>query len=406
MKLKTLSYALLLAIATAGTVTAHAGETASSTNASAELQSYSRNLLAILDAEYLFEFITKPRPVAVGDFEQQFEAAFRAQATREEFAKRLMPVLAREIPPLLAAQLERQMNNAVYRKRGLNNLAKANDAASIDYFTDQEMRLLRAIDEHPAIKQYVALQPKLRSAIMEAIGRWSVDFAAHMNGMAADAMQQVEKDLIAAREANDGRTIALRSIGFAPWDHIIQAYGQFAIKYTGIFQRQDAELKRLNYAQFLRPLYLADKQHLDQAPGIIDKAESILESTVMQLNAAVKEREEMVAQSSMVKIPQFKKKYEDAIAGLYAFVGDYGEAGRMQLAQHRQFVSFMQVHRENMAVQDGLLEFRDKETHAQALAIAGRLEAAQQRMDALIANRENLDNEAMNKLRALSKPKG
>lgn len=409
MKLKKLTCALLFALAAAAPATVLAAETTIAGPGSENQDfSHSRDLRAIIDAEYLFEFLTKASPAPPKDFEQEFMAAFRAQATREELMRRLVPALGKEIPPILAAQLERQINNPVYRKRALRNLDKM---GSLDvgnfttFFTDRELQTLRRIDAHPAMAQYRVLQPKLQATIREVIGRWSTDYAAQLNGKAADAIEQVEKDLIAAREANDGRTIKIRSIGFTAWDHVINAYGQFAIKFANAFAQQEAAMLKLNYPEFLRPTYLADKQHAEQASSVIDQAETILELTVSQLNAAVKEREQTIAKSSMVKSPLLKKQHEEGIGGLYTYVGDFSEAIRLQLAQHRQVAAFMQAQNGNFAVQDGRLSFATEEARLQAVELFGKLDEARQRLQKLNADRVSQDDKALGKLRDLSKPR-
>ncbi len=404
------SCALLLAVAAAVPVTAFAGE-APATGTSSEKQdfSHSRDIRAIIDAEYLFEFLTKPRFVAPDDFEQEFMAAFRAQATHEEMMRRLAPAFGKEIGPLLAAQLERQMNNPVYRKRaarGLNQVGNMDLGGTTAFFTDQELKTLRSIDAHAAMVQYRALQPKLQAVVREAVGIWSNDYAAQLNGKAADAIEQIEKNLVAAREANDGRTIKIPRIGFAPWDQIIDAYGQCSIKFANAFAQQDAAMLKLNYGEFLRPTYLIDRQHVEQAPAVIDQAEAILESTVTQLDAAVKERELAIGKSSMVKSPRLRKQYEHGIASLYAYVGDYSEAVRLQLAQHRQAVAFMQSQNGNFTVHDGKVALPTEEARLQAVQIFEKLDEARQRLLKLNADRISQDDNALNKLRSLSKPRG
>jgi len=404
------SCALLVAIAATAPVTAIAGESpATGTGTEKQDFSHSRDVRTIIDAEYLFEFLTKPRPVAPNDFEQEFMAAFRAQATHEEMMRRLVPVFGKEIGPLLAAQLERQMNNPVYRKRaarGLNQIGNMDLGSTTAYFTGQELQTLRSIDAHPSMVQYRALQPKLQAVVREAIGSWSNDFAAQLNGKAADAIEQVEKDLVAAREANDGRTIKIPTVGFTPWDQVIEAYGQCSIKFANAFALQEAAMLKLNYSEYLRPTYLTDKQHVELAPGVIDQAEAILESTVAQLDAAVKERELAIGKSSMVKSPRLRKQYENGIASLYAYVGDYSEAVRLQLAQHRQVVAFMQSQNGNFAVHDGRVSFPTEEVRLQAVQIFEKLDEARQRLQQLNADRISQDDNALNKLRSLSKPRG
>lgn len=163
---------------------------------------------------------------------------------------------------------------------------------------------------------------------------------------------------------------------------------------------------KLNYVEFLRPTYLTDKQHVDQAPGVIDQAEAILESTVTQLDAAVKERELAISKSSMAKSPHLRKQYENGIAGLYAYIGDYSEAVRLQLAQHRQAVAFMQSQNGNFTVNDGKVAFPTEEARLQAVQIFEKLDEARQRLLKLNADRISQDDNALNKLRSLSKPRG
>jgi hypothetical protein len=408
MKLKTVPCAILLAIAAAAPLAAHSAETAAATAAKLD-SSHEQDLRAILDAEYLFEFLVKLQPTEAGNFEQEFMAAFRAQASREEMMRRLLPAIGKEIPPLLAAQVERQVNNAIYRKRAAGSLRKAATPEAggfTTFYSEEELQTLRRIDQHPAMTKYLALQPRLQAIIREAIGRWSMEFAAQLNGRAADAIEQVEKDLLAAREANDGRAIRVGTIGFEPWDFVIAAYGQCAIKFARAFEQQEAGMVRLNYSEFLRLRYLADKQHLEQAPGVIDQAEAILESTLTSLNAAVKEREQTVGKSSMLRSARLRKQYEEGIGSLYTYVGDYGETVRLQLARHRQLVSFMQSQIGNTELRDGLLAFGTEEARLQALELLGKLQEAQQRLQTLNAERVSQDERAIGNLRQISRPPG
>jgi len=309
----------------------------------------------------------------------------------------MVPALAKVINPGLAAQLARQMNIPVFRKREARALGVPGGA---EYFTNAEMAELRGIDSSPAIREYMMLKPKVREAVQSTIRGWSEDFAFQLNKKALDAIGQVDKDLMAARDAHEGRTIKIGSIGFEPWDQLIYAVGSSMIKFSNAFLHLENSLKQLRYEEYFRAENLASRKHLENANAVIDKVEVALETTLKEFNDAIKEREDSVAKSAFASKPEFRKDMDEGLGKLYAFAGDYSESARNMLAQHRQLIAFMQARVDKVSLKDGNLIFATEEELKQAQEILDKLDSARTALQEILKRQRGSENDTMRNLRA------
>lgn len=385
MRINSMTCALVLALGAAGPAAAAANaRPAGAATAAAASPAHAAHLREIIDGIALYEvFRGQQLPPGASAYERQFAQQFLRQASEEELVRRLTPALAGIVNPRLAAQVARLVASPAVRQRELRILA----GAAGGYATNAEVAELRRIDADPAMKEFQRLKPALKTAISHAIARWSEDFGSELNARAGAVLDKLETDM---REARDKpfRQVEIGSVGFEPLDQVVRSVGKCKMRFAKAFDRQGKELKQTRYDEYFMAKKLANSQHLVNAYGAIDRAEWILENTLIELNAAIKEREEGLARSSFANQPKFRAQLDEGTAQLYTFAGDYGEAARGLTAQHRKVVAFMQTHLFNVSVKDDKLAFSDEEDLRQATEVFDQLVRARTRLDEVVANME------------------
>ncbi|WP_211232037.1 hypothetical protein [Pseudoduganella violaceinigra] len=294
--------------------------------------------------------------------------------------RRLTPSLARIIHPQLAAQLAKLVNSPAFRARESRAATGSFGSPS-----SAEAAELRRIDADPAMAEFRRLRPAMTTAVSNTVRQWSMEFGAQLNASAWALIDKLEDDLRTAPESSY-RSVEIGSVGFEPLDQVIRSIGKSIIRFNKAFKRQEKEMKAAHYDEYFIAKNLANTQYLANAERVIDQAEWILENTLTELNAAIKEREEGIAKSSMSSQPEFRAKNDNTTAMLYSFAGDYGEAVRRMTTQHRKVVAFMQTHLFNVTVKDDKLIFSDENDLQQATEVLDQLRQARAKVEEVVAN--------------------
>jgi hypothetical protein len=373
--------ALLLATASLPAADARAADTPGVAASATVSPAHAAHLRAIIDGIALYEIMRRQQlPAALDGYDRQFAQLFLRQTSEDELARRLVPSFAKTISPPLAAQVAKLVSAPAVRQRELRNTA-----GSAPQLSKTQLEELIRIEANPAMKEFRRLQPALHASVKRVVSTWSEEFGTQLHARAWGVLEKLDEDLRAARNAQL-RQVEIGKVGFEPLDQLVRAVGKCTLRFAKAFEAQGKELQNTRYDEYFQAERLANSQHLVNAYEAIDRAEWILENTLKELNAAIREREEGIAQSAFANQPGFRGKFDDATARMYTFAGDYGEAARRLTAQHRKVVAFMQTHLFNVTVKDGKLLFSDEDDLRQASEIFEQLTQARARLDEVIAS--------------------
>lgn len=406
MKLKHLPHALILALAAASAASAQdsaandpaaQAAAAAAAAAAAHVSPHASDLYAILFALPFYEGMAYAK-LPAGSYNHAMRDYYLRHVSKEELIARMVPGMTAIVPPALAARVAANMREPAYRKRMKSYVVERTGAGDApDYLTAEELAVLKRIDNEQSSKDFAARMPQISELVRKTMADSREALEVKLARQALATIETTQGEI--AQVNKTGRPVAIRTIGFEPWDQIIRAVGNSTLKMALTFYRFNSELDRLQYADLVQAPSVVRRHNYGEVAALVDQAEDALATSLKELDAAIKEREQDISQSEFANVSQFRSKLDEVTAGLYTFAGDLGEAYRNLFAAQRQMVAFLQEHKTSARLEGEKIVFDDDASVATMNDIFKRILAAARDVEGIVDRQTARENAELDKVR-------
>lgn len=404
MKLNRISSALLLALAAAAAphaVAAAAGEPQAAANPAWQAPSYEQDLYDILFGLPFYEGLVHAKlPAGTGALRDYYVR----QVSKQELTKRMVPGMYAIVPPLLAAQVATSMREPAHRKRmRIQVAAQTGKGQGGEQLTAGEIAVLARIDNAQSSKDFIALMPKISELVRSnmAASREEIELNLSRDALAAIVQTQAEIEKV----SETGQPVAIRTIGFEPWDQLIRAIGNSTQGMALTFYRFNQQLDRMDYHQQLKASNLVMRHNYGEAAALVNQAEDALTIALKDLDQIIRQREADIGRSEFASQAKFRAKLDEATTTLYTFAGDVGESYRAMFATQRQMIAFLQERKGAARMEGETIVFDDDASAAAMNEVFQRIIKSAQQVQAIVDRQTTRENAELDKARNnLKKP--